>query len=117
MTVAGGQALEGGDVTPVESTDGGDAGHAGGTVDPDGAAAALALGAAAVLQRAQRQVLAQDLEQARPVVGNLDVGAVDAEPDQGIRTSVDQLKEEPQPQVRLALGFVTWNPAPWSPSL
>ena len=29
----------------------------------------------------------------------------------------DQLKEEPQPQVRVALGFVMLNPAPWSPSL
>ena len=62
-------------------------------------------------------MLAEDLEQCRPVVRYLDVGAVDAQSDQGIRTSVDQLKEEPQPQVRLALGFVTWNPAPCSPSL
>ena len=29
----------------------------------------------------------------------------------------DQLKEEPQPQVRVALGLVMWNPAPCSPSL
>ncbi len=28
-----------------------------------------------------------------------------------------QLNEEPQPQVRVALGLVTWNPAPCSPSL
>ena len=34
-----------------------------------------------------------------------------------IRDSADQLNEEPQPHVRLALGLVTWNPAPWSPSL
>ncbi len=34
-----------------------------------------------------------------------------------ISVSADQLKEEPQPQVREALGLVTWNPAPWSPSL
>jgi hypothetical protein len=34
-----------------------------------------------------------------------------------IRGSGDQLNEEPQPQVREALGFVTWNPAPCSPSL
>ena len=61
------------------------------------------------------ELLAEDLEQGRTVVGDLDVGAVDAEPDQGI--SVDQLKEEPQPQVRLAFGLVTWNPAPCSPSL
>ena len=34
-----------------------------------------------------------------------------------IRDSADQLNEEPQPQVREALGLVTWNPAPCSPSL
>ena len=34
-----------------------------------------------------------------------------------ISGSADQLKEEPQPQVRVAFGFVTWNPAPCSPSL
>jgi hypothetical protein len=32
----------------------------------------------------ESEVLTQDLEQCRPVVGNLDVGAVDAEPDQEI---------------------------------
>jgi len=62
-------------------------------------------------------VLAQDVEQGRAIVGDLDVGAVDAEPDQWISGSADQLKEEPQPQVREAFGFVTWNPAPCSPSL
>jgi hypothetical protein len=64
-------------------------------------------------------VLAEHVEESRVVVvvGQLDVGAVDAESDQGISASVGQLKEEPQPQVRVALGLVTWNPAPWSPSL
>ena len=33
------------------------------------------------------------------------------------RSGGAQLKEEPQPQVRVALGFVMWNPAPCSPSL
>jgi hypothetical protein len=28
-----------------------------------------------------------------------------------------QLKEDPQPQVRVAFGFVMWNPASFSPSL
>ena len=28
-----------------------------------------------------------------------------------------QLKEDPQPQVRVALGLVMWNPASLSPSL
>ena len=31
--------------------------------------------------------------------------------------SGDQLNEDPQPQVREALGFEMWKPAPWSPSL
>jgi hypothetical protein len=60
------------------------------------------------------QLVTQDIEERRSVVCHLDVGAVDTEPDQG---SATQLKEEPQPQVREALGLVTWNPAPWSPSL
>ncbi len=63
------------------------------------------------------QALAQYLEEGRAVVGNLDFDAVDAESDQWIGTSEDQLKEEPQPHVREALGFVTWNPAPCRPSL
>ena len=63
------------------------------------------------------QLVAEHVEQRGPVVGHLDVGAVDAEPDQRDRISEDQLKEEPQPQVRVALGLVTWNPAPCSPSL
>jgi hypothetical protein len=117
LAVGVGQALEGRDLPAVEPSDRGHARHTGGAVDPDGAAAALALGAAAVLQRMEGQVLAQDLEEGGAVVGNLDVGAVDAESDQWIRTSVDQLKEEPQPHVREALGFVTWNPAPCRPSL
>jgi hypothetical protein len=65
------------------------------------------------------QALAQDVEEGQAVVGWLDlnVGAIDAESDQWIRKLEDQLKEEPQPHVREALGFVTWNPAPCSPSL
>ena len=35
----------------------------------------------------------------------------------GVAEVVAQLKEEPQPQVRVALGFTMWNPAPCSPSL
>jgi hypothetical protein len=50
----------------------------------------LALGAAAVLDRPEPQLFAEDLEEGRAVVGYLDVGAVDAEPDQGIRGSGDQ---------------------------
>jgi hypothetical protein len=44
----------------------------------------LTLGAAPVLRGAQLQPLAQNVEQRQFVVGYLDVGAVDAEPDQGI---------------------------------
>jgi hypothetical protein len=61
------------------------------------------------------QLVAENVEQGRPVVSDLDVGAVDPELDQWsswISTSANQLKEEPQPQVREALGLVTWNPAP-----
>jgi hypothetical protein len=59
--------------------------------------------------------VAENVEQGRPVVSYLDVDAVDPELDQGISwigASANQLKEEPQPQVREALGLVTWNPAP-----
>ena len=67
---------------PGEPPDRRDTGHPGGAVHPDRAAAALALGAAAVLDRAEPELLPQDIEQRRSVVGHLDVGAVDAEPDQ-----------------------------------
>ena len=33
------------------------------------------------------------------------------------RRGCAQLKEEPQPQVRVAFGFVMWNPASWRPSV
>ena len=112
-----GEALEGGDLPAFKPTDRGHAGHARRTVHPDSAAAALALGAAAVFQRTERQALAQYLEEGRTLVCYRDVGAVDAEPDQWIRKSEDQLNEEPQPHVREALGFVTWNPASCRPSL
>jgi hypothetical protein len=42
---------------------------------------------------------------------------VEGERDGRSRGAFDQLKEEPQPQVRVALGFTMWNPAPCSPSL
>ena len=35
----------------------------------------------------------------------------------GCQRAGAQLKEEPQPQVRVALGLVMWKPAPCSPSL
>ena len=110
-----GQAVEGGHLAAGQPADRGDAGHPGGAVDPDRAAPALALGAAAVLGRADAELLAQDVEQRRrrrrpPRRRRRRRGA-------GSAASADQLKEEPQPQVREALGLVTWNPAPCSPSL
>jgi hypothetical protein len=54
-------------------------------------------------------MLAQGVEQGRVVVRRLGGSPVEAER--------DQLNEEPQPQVRVAFGFVMWNPAPCSPSL
>jgi hypothetical protein len=44
----------------------------------------LTLGAAPVFGGAQLEPLAQHVEQRQILVGYLDVGAVDAEPDQGI---------------------------------
>jgi hypothetical protein len=61
------------------------------------------------------ELVAQHVEEGRPVVSYLDIDAIDPELDQWISwigTSANQLKEEPQPQVREALGLVTWNPAP-----
>ncbi len=81
------QSVERGDFPAVEASGRGDAGDAWGPVDPHRAASALALGAAPVLERPEPEFLAQDLEQGRAVVGDLDVGAVDAEPDQGFGAS------------------------------
>jgi hypothetical protein len=77
-----GDPLEGGHLAALEPADGGDARHPWGPVDPHRAATALALGAAPVLDRAGAYLVAQDVEQRQAVVGDLDVGAVDAELDQ-----------------------------------
>ncbi len=66
----------------LEPPDRRDTGHPGGAVHPDRAAPALALGAAAVLYRAESELLTEDIEKRRSVVGHLDIGAVDTEPDQ-----------------------------------
>ncbi len=103
------------------------AGHPGQAVDPHGATAALTLRAAAVLDRAAPELLAQRVEE-RDAVGDGDLAPVQDEGDQGVGggccsgdgtpgRAPAQLKEEPQPQVRVALGFVMWNPVSWSPSL
>ena len=100
-------------VVTVRPATRGDRGHAatrGLAVDQHRAAAALALRAAAVLGRARAEPVAQDLEQRRAVVGDLDRAAVEAE-----RSGQEKLW--PQPQVRVAFGFVMANPD-WSrPSL
>jgi hypothetical protein len=79
------------------------------TVDPDRAAAALALRAAAVFRSADAEAITQDLEQRSVVRLDLDVAPVEGE--------ADQLKLWPQPQVREALGLVIANPDCSSPSL
>ncbi len=123
------------------------------TVDPDGAAPALALGAAAVLHGPAPELLAQRIEKRDPV-GDRDGIAVEDEVDvagshrrtglaarsPGVATNLEkvkrgrpraalpsggrdaamagaQLNEEPQPQVRVALGLMMWKPAPCKPSL
>jgi hypothetical protein len=78
-------------------------------VDPDRAASALALRAAAVFGGADAEAIAENLEQ-RDVVGlDLDVAPVEGES--------NQLKLWPQPQVREALGLVIAKPDCSSPSL
>ncbi len=59
------EALEGGDLAALDPRGRGDAGDPGGAVDQDRAAAALALGRASVLGRAQTEVVAKDGEEAR----------------------------------------------------
>ena len=73
------EAVERGDRPPPHPPGRRHARHPGLPVDEHGAAAALALGAAPVLQRADAQPLPQDVEQAVAVVGHLDVSAVDDE--------------------------------------
>ena len=99
------------------ATGGGHARDARRAVDPDGAAPALPLGAAAVLDGATAQLLAERVEERRTVVEDRDLGPVESEGQARRRGGVAQLKEEPQPHVRVALGFVMWNPESCRPSL
>ncbi len=62
-----GESLEGRHLTARDPTDRRDAGDTGRAVDPDRAAPALALGAAAVLDGAAAELLAQRVEQRDPV--------------------------------------------------
>ncbi len=81
------------------------------TVDEHGAASALALRRAAVLDRGDADALAQYREQRLVVVDlDLDLVAVEGELERA------QLNDWPQPQLRCAFGLFTWKPEPWSPS-
>jgi hypothetical protein len=73
------EALERGDRPPPHAARRCHARHPGLPVDQHGAAAALALGAAAVLRRADAEPLPQDVEEAAALVEHLDVTAVDDE--------------------------------------
>jgi hypothetical protein len=75
----GAQPLNGDDRSTGDPTYRGDTRHAGRTIHPDRAAPALALGAAAILDRVDGELVAENVEQGRPVVSDLDVGAVDPE--------------------------------------
>ena len=62
------RSLEGGDLASGDAADGRDAGDAGRAVDPHGAAPALTLRAAAVLDGAAAELLAQCVQEADPVL-------------------------------------------------
>ena len=78
------EAFEGGDSATPRPADRGHAGDSGLAVDEHRAASALSLRAAPVLGGTLAQVIAERAEQCRPVVGNLDLFAVDFEFDHGV---------------------------------
>ena len=106
------EAFDRRDRSPADPTQGRDAGDPGRAVDPHGATAALPLGTAAVLDRAAVEVLPQGVEQRGVLIVDRGGSAIEGEGDGGNRREVAQLKEEPHPQVRVALGFTMWNPGP-----
>ncbi len=67
VTLIGRQPFEGGDPATGDTAHRGDTRHARDPVDPDGAAAALALGAAPVLDRTAAELLAEHVEERDPV--------------------------------------------------
>jgi hypothetical protein len=78
-----GDALERGDGAPGDAAYGRDARHPGRAVDPDRAAAALALGAAPVLDRATAELFAQRVEERDPV-RDRDALGIQGEDDVGV---------------------------------
>jgi hypothetical protein len=78
-----GQAFESGDLSTLHPPDGSHACDPRRAVDPHGAAPALTLRTAAVLDRTNTAPVTQGVEERATVVGHLDVRAVDAKPDQG----------------------------------
>ena len=133
LLLVGAQTGGSGDVPPGYPACRGDACNAGRVVDQHGAAAALALWAAAVEDRLDAEAVAQHAEQGVSVVGNFDGAAVDSELEcvAGLCRSpgrfrlgqfwtgfrVAQLNELPQPQVRCAFGLSIAKPDPIKPSV
>ena len=81
------------------------------------AAAALSQWAAAVLCGSHAQSVARTLKQRTAVVGEDDGCSVQYKQDLGQRARAGQEKLWPQPQLRLAFGFVMWNPESCRPFL
>jgi hypothetical protein len=77
----GGQAVGGDHGAAGDPAHSGHAGNPRGAVDQDRAAAALSLRAATILHGVNTEILAEDLEQRRPVPGYLDGMAVKGERD------------------------------------
>jgi len=122
------QTVDGGDGAARHPPHRGDAGDTRRAVDQDRAAPALSLRAAAVLGTLEAEAIAENLEQGGAVVGNLVDGTVDGQLKGGptrrgrpVRPVAGpvyrQLNDEPQPQVRWALGLSIEKPAWLRPSL
>ena len=88
VTLLGGKPFEGGDPAPGDAAHRGDARDPGRPVDPDGAAAALALWAAPVLDRMAAELVAQRVEEG-DAVPDVDRIPVQDEGDVGTREASD----------------------------
>jgi len=78
---AGVEAIDGGDGPTCDPAQGGDTGNPGRAIDQYGAAPALTLGTASVLDAAKSQLLAQGVEQGEIVTTDDDRAAVDGQID------------------------------------